>query len=86
MGVWAWRQNGTNFSHVSKDAQENSTSFDTHVVFGGRWRNMVLNEKPAKKWKLRGLKLRGFRQKQISTPYFTYENDRRNQINRFGDF
>ena len=48
--------------------------------------NMVLNEKPAKKRKLRGLKLRGFRQNQISTPYFTYENDRRNQINRFGDF
>ena len=48
--------------------------------------NMVLNEKPTKKSKLRGLKLRGFRQNQISTPYFTYENVQRNQIKTLGDF
>ena len=35
VGVWAWGQDATNFSHVSKDAQENSTSFDTDVVTGG---------------------------------------------------
>ena len=81
MGVWAWGQDATNFSHVSKDAQENSASFDTNVVTGEDRGNMVLNEKPAKKWKLRG-----FRQNQKSTSFFTYENDRRNQINRFGDF
>jgi len=86
VGVWAWGQDVTNFSHVSKDAHKNSTSFDTNVVLGGGWGNMVLNEKPTKKGKLRGLKLRGFRQNQISTPYFTYENDRRNQINTLGDF
>ena len=86
MGVWAWGQDATNFSYVSKDAQENSASFDTNVVTGGDRGKMVLNEKSAKKRKLRGLKLRGFRQNQISTPYLTYENDRRNQINTLADF
>ena len=86
MGVWVRGHDGTNFSHISKDAQENFTSFETIVVPGGGWGNMVLYEKPAKKRKLRGLKLRGFRQNQISTPYLTYENDRRNQINTLGDF
>ena len=47
---------------------------------------MVLNEKPTKNWKLRGLKLRGLGQNQISTPHFIYENDHRNKINIFGDF
>ena len=47
---------------------------------------MVLNEKPTKNWKLRGLKLRGLSQNQISTPDFIYENDHRNKINIFGDF
>ena len=86
MGVWVWGQDAATFSQLSKDAHENFTSFDTNIVLGGDGANMVLNEKPAKKWKLRGLKLRGFRQNQISTPYFTYENDRRNQINTLGDF
>ena len=86
MGVWALGQDATNFSNVSKDAQENSTSFDANVVLVGGGANMVLNEKPAKKRKLRGLKLRGFRQNQISTPYLTYLNDRRNQINTLGVF
>ena len=86
MGVWALGQDATNFSNVSKDVQENPTSFDTNVVLVGGGANMVLNEKPAKKRKLRGLKLRGFRQNQISTPYLTYENDRRDQINTLGDF
>ena len=36
--------------------------------------------------KLCGLKLRGFRQNQISPPYIIYENDRRNKINTVGDF
>ena len=47
---------------------------------------MVLNEKPTKNWKLRGLKLRGLGQNQISTPHSIYENDHRNKINIFGDF
>ena len=47
---------------------------------------MVLNEKPIKNWKLRGLKLRGLGQNQISTPHSIYENDHRNKINIFGDF
>ena len=86
MGVWVWGHHAANFSHISTDAQENSTSFDTNVVLGGGGGNMVFNEKPTKKLKLRGLKLRGLRQNQISTRYLTCENDRRNQINRFGDF
>ena len=59
MGVWVRGQDAANFSHVSKDAQENSTSFDTNVVLGGGWGNMVFKEKPTKNRKLRGLKLRG---------------------------
>ena len=47
---------------------------------------MVLNEKPTKNWKLRGLKLRGFGQNQISTPHSIYENDHRNKNNILHDF
>ena len=61
VGVWVWGHHAANFSHISTDAQENSTSFDTNVVMGRGGANMVLNEKPTKKLKLRGLKLRGFR-------------------------
>ena len=53
---------------------------------GGDGANMVLNEKPTKNLKLRGLKLCGLGQNQISTPHFIYENDHRNKINIFGDF
>ena len=86
MGVWVRGHHATNFSRVSKDAHENSASFDINVVVVGDGANMVLNEKPTKNWKLRGLKLRGLSQNQISTPYFIYENDHRNKINIFGDF
>ena len=48
--------------------------------------NMVLNEKPTKNWKLRGFKLRGLGQNQISTPHFIYKNDHRNKINILRDF
>ena len=48
--------------------------------------NIILNEKPTKNWKLRGLNLRGLSQNQISTSSFFYENDHRNKINIFGDF
>ena len=61
MGVCVGGHHRANFSYRSKDAQENSTSFDTNVVMGRGGANMVLNEKPTKKLKLRGLKLRGFR-------------------------
>ena len=79
-------QDAAYFSYVSKDAQEKSTSFDTNVVLGGCGATMVSNEKPTKKWKLRGLKLRGFRKNLIGTPNITYENDRREKINTLGDF
>jgi len=41
---------------------------------------MVLHEKPTKNLKFRGLKFRGLMWNQISTPNFTYQNDRRNKI------
>ena len=34
VGVWVRGQDGTNFSHISKDAQDNFTSFDINVVLG----------------------------------------------------
>ena len=43
-------------------------------------------EKLPKKWTLRGLKLRGLRQNQMSTPHFIYENGQRNKINALADF
>ena len=49
VGVWVRGQDGTNFSQISKDARKKSTSFDTNIVLGGGWGNMVLYEKPAKK-------------------------------------
>ena len=48
--------------------------------------NMVLNEKPTKNLKLRGLKLRRLRQNQISNPNFIYQNDQQKTIFTFGDF
>ena len=86
VGVWVRGQDAANFWHIWKDAQKNFASFDTNVVLGGAGANMVLNEKPTKNWKLRGLKLRGLGQNQISTPHFIYENDHRNKINIFRDF
>ena len=59
---------------------------DINVVTEGGRGKRVSNEKPTKNWKLRGLKLRGLRWNQISTPHFRYENDQRNKINIFGDF
>jgi len=68
------------------DAHENSASFDKNVVVVDDGANMVLNEKPTKNRKLRGLKLRGLSPNQVSTPLFIYENDHRKKINIFGDF
>ena len=34
VGVWVGGHEATNFLHISKDAQENSTYFDTDVVTG----------------------------------------------------
>ena len=86
VGVWVRGQDTANFSHVSKDAHENSASFDINVIVVSDGANMVLNEKPTKNWELRGLKLRGLGQNQLSTPHFIYENDRRNKINILRDF
>ena len=86
MGVWVRGHHAANFSHISKDAPENSTSFDTKVVVVGGGANMVLNEKPTKIWKLRGWKLRGLTWNQMNTPYFIYEIDQRKKLNTLGDF
>ena len=48
--------------------------------------NMILNEKPTKKLKLRGLKLRVSRQNQIGTPNYIYQNDQHKKLYSFGDF
>ena len=47
---------------------------------------MVSNEKLTENRKLRGLKLSGFRRNQISTPYFIYQIDHRNEYNTISDF
>ena len=86
MGVWVRGHHAANFSHISKDAPENSTSFDTKVVVVGGGANMVLNEKPTKNWKLRGLKLRGLRRNQISTANLIHQNDQRKKVITLGDF
>ena len=86
VGVLAREQGETNFSHISVDARENFPSFDTNVVTGGDWGKMVLNEKLAKNWKLRGLILRGLSRTQLSTQSFIYENDQRKKIGTLGDF
>ena len=38
VGVGVGGQDATNFSHISKDAQENSTSFDTNFMGAARRR------------------------------------------------
>ena len=47
---------------------------------------MVLSEKPPKTYMLRGLKLRGLRQNQLSTREFISQNDQRKQLCNLGDF
>ena len=47
---------------------------------------MVSPEKPPKTYTLRGLKLRGLRQNQISTLVFISQNDQRKKLCNFGDF
>ena len=47
---------------------------------------MVSNEKLTKNRKLRGLKLRGLRRNQMSTPYFMYQIDHRNEVGTIIDF
>jgi len=86
VGVWVGGHPRANLWHISKDAQENSTSFDINVVVGGDGANMVLNEKPTKNWKLRGLKLRGLRRNQISTANLIYQNDQRKKVITLDDF
>ena len=46
-----------------------------------RQRKRGFEWKKIKNWKLRGLKLRGLRRNQISTPHFIYKNDQYNKIN-----
>ena len=48
VGVSVRGQSATNFSHISKDAQENSISFDINFMVVGDGANMVSNEKPTK--------------------------------------
>ena len=47
---------------------------------------MVFNEKSTKNRKLQGIKLRGLRRNQISTPYFIYQIVRSNRIKIIRNF
>ena len=53
--------------HRSKDALTNCASFDTSFVTGADGNN-GFTRKPLKTYQLRGLKLRGPKQNQISVP------------------
>ena len=66
MGVWVGGHPPTKFSYVSKDAQENFTSFDTNDVTVNDSGNMVLNEKTNQKFQISGWKLRGLSSNQIN--------------------
>ena len=59
MGVSVDGHRATIFSHRSKDAQENSTSFDTHEITATERGKTLIREKLAKNTILLGLKLRG---------------------------
>ena len=76
MGGQPW----TNFLKESKDAQLNSTSFDTSIVTGERWGHIVLFKKLLEKWILRGLKLRRFDQNQVNDSKLNCQNVRNNKI------
>ena len=66
VGVWVGGQPRANFLHISKDAKLNSASFNTSIVTGRRWEQIVLCKKLLEKWILSGLKLRRFDQNQLS--------------------
>ena len=70
----------------SKDPLMNSEHFDTNLMGAADCGYMVSAKKPAKKWILRGLKLRGLSWNQMNTPYFIYEIDQRKKLNTLGDF
>ena len=86
MGVWVWGHHAANFSHISTDAQENSTSFDTKHGVREDWGRPPTPEKLVKNTILRGLKLRGLTWNQMNTPYFIYETYQRKKLNTLGDF
>jgi len=48
VGVAVGGHDATNFSNISIDVQENSTSFDINVITGGLQGKMVLYKKPTK--------------------------------------
>ena len=74
MGETVGLHDGTQFLYNSKDALEDCASFDTSIAIEGWWGIMVSPEKPPKTYALRGLKLRGLRQNQISHPSYLYQN------------
>ena len=65
---------GTKFLYNLKDALKDCASFDTSIAIEGWWGIMVSPEKPLKTYTLRGLKLRGFRQNQVSNEFYLYQN------------
>ena len=74
MGETVGVHHSTKFSYYSNDALKDCVSFDTSIAIEGWWGIMVLPEKPPKTYTLRGLKLRGLTQNQISNPSYLYQN------------
>ena len=86
VGNYVGGQRREKFSHDSKDALKNSASFDTNMVTESDRGNMVSPEKPFKTYTLRGLKLRGLRQNQISTRGCISQINQRKKLCYLGDF
>ena len=74
MGENVGVHHSTKFLYISKDALEDCASFDTSIAIEERWGIMVSPAKSPKTYTVRGLKLRGLRQNQISNPSYQYQN------------
>ena len=86
VGVWVSGQPRANFLHISKDAKLNSASFDTSIVTGRRWEQIVLCKKLLEKWILRGLKLRRFDQNQVNHDKRLYQNVENTEVMQSANF
>ena len=83
--AWAWKSSDNFFACIKRCAKK------IHILWyrcrHRGWRGkMVLREKTVKKWKLRGLRLRGLMWNHMSTPCFIYENDQHKKLNILSGF
>ena len=68
MGVGVGGHDATNFSHISKDAQENSTSFNTTVIIGD-YREKWCCMKNRPKMEITGVKIAWVAVKSTKYPF-----------------